>query len=72
MSVIIGADNGTISGSGGLKITGDSSGIVQLTSGANTTTMTLNYSAPEMIANIVAELKSLRAICAELEAKVGA
>jgi hypothetical protein len=42
MSVIIGADNGTISGSGGLKITGDSSGIVQLTSGANTTTVTLN------------------------------
>jgi len=42
MSVIIGADNGTLSGAGGLKLTGDSSGIVQLTSGANTTTVTLN------------------------------
>ena len=44
MAVIIGADNGTISGSGGLKLAGDSSGIVQLTSGANITALTLDAS----------------------------
>ena len=60
MAVIIGADNGTISGSGGLKLAGDSSGIVQLTSGANITALTLDASQNATFAGKVASAGSLQ------------
>jgi len=44
MAVFIGADNGTVSGAGGLRLGGDSSGILQLTSGANTAAVTIDSS----------------------------
>jgi len=44
MTTIISADNGTVSGTAGLKSTADSSGILQLQSGANTAAVTIDAS----------------------------
>lgn len=44
MTTTISADNGTVSGSAGLKSTADSSGILQLQSGANTAAVTIDAS----------------------------
>jgi hypothetical protein len=44
MATTISADNGSISGSAGLKSSADSSGILQLQSGANTTAVTIDAS----------------------------
>jgi len=44
MTTIISADNGTVSGSAGLKSTADSSGILALQTGANTTAVTIDAS----------------------------
>jgi hypothetical protein len=44
MASILSADNGTVSGSAGLKSTADSSGILVLQTGANTTALTIDAS----------------------------
>jgi len=44
MTTIISADNGSVSGSAGLKSTADSSGILVLQTGANTTAVTIDAS----------------------------
>jgi len=44
MTTTISADNGTVSGSAGLKSTADSSGILALQTGANTTAVTIDAS----------------------------
>jgi hypothetical protein len=44
MATTISADNGSVSGSAGLKSSADSSGILQLQSGANTTAVTIDAS----------------------------
>jgi hypothetical protein len=44
MTTIISADNGTVSGTAGLKSTADSSGILQFQSGANTAAVTIDAS----------------------------
>jgi hypothetical protein len=44
MTTIISADNGTVSGSAGLKSTADSSGILAFQTGANTTAVTIDAS----------------------------
>jgi hypothetical protein len=44
MASILSADNGTVSGSAGLKSTADSSGILALQTGANTTAVTIDAS----------------------------
>jgi len=61
MTTIISADNGTVSGSAGLKSTADSSGILALQTGANTTAVTIDASQNVTFAAAVTTTGSVNA-----------
>jgi len=61
MTTTISADNGTVSGSAGLKSTADSSGILALQTGANTTAVTIDASQNVTFAAAVTTTESVNA-----------
>ena len=64
MTTTISADNGTVSGSAGLKSTADSSGILALQTGANTTAVTIDASQNVKFSNNISVSNATgRSIC---------